>query len=89
MDKYHLAEVIGSAPPDVQVKVNPVRMNRSQAELIADAYNRVAGPGDPRVCIVNCWDQPVCCVEEDADISQRDDVLVDVLGRGSEFTGAL
>ena len=88
MDKYHLAEVTGSAPPDVKVKVNPVRMRRSQAELIAHAYNRAAGPDEARVCIVNCWDQPVCCVEEDADISGRDDVLVDVLGRGSNFAGA-
>ena len=88
MDKYHLAEVTHNgltAAGTMEVKVNPVRMRRSQAELIAHAYNRAAGPDQARVCIVNCWDQPVCCVEEDADISERDDVLVDVLGRAAAW----
>lgn len=88
MDKCHIAEVTSDFAAggtlDLALRVCPVRMRRSQGELIAHEYNRLAGPDDYRVCIVNCWDQPVCCVDEDADISERQDVFVDVLGRGVE-----
>lgn len=77
--KYHIGEAIATTG---MAKLNPVRMDYGQAVHIADRYNRAA-LDEPRVVIIPC-DAGMCCLPEDADISGRGEVFVDVLGRGTE-----
>ena len=82
-EKYHLGEVLRGHGPGAETRWNPVRMDFGQAENISGEYNRVAEDGQPRVVIMACL-RSFCCVPEDADITGRGLVFVDVLGRGLE-----
>ena len=81
VNTYHLAEVVSGHGDDAVTKLNAVRMRLDQARRIAEFYNRVATDNQPRAVVAPCT-SGMCCTPEDADITGRGLVFVDVLGRG-------
>ena len=85
MDKHHLGEMRFDHGART-VRWNPVRMNQEQARFMARVYNFVADLSDDRVVIDTCAGS-LCCVPEDADISEREYEFIDVLDRGVVVSG--